>query len=716
MPSDRLAAPLVAVVGGGISGLTVAWRLVTRPDPPRVVVLEAGHRLGGKLRTGAVGPVEVDLGAESVLARRPEAVDLIRDAGLAQALTHPVTAVANVVRDGALHPLPAGTLMGVPGRIEPLRGLLTDTEVARIAAEPGLPPTPVEHDVDIASWVRARMGRAVVDHLVEPLLGGVYAGHARLLSLQATVPALWRQASAGGSLLEGIARSLAPTPGHEPAGAPGAPVFAGVTGGLGRLPAALAATLLERGVTFRTGTPVRGLERSASGWRLVVGPGSAREAGSLTADAVVLAVPPAPARELLAGVCPAGADELAAVETASVAIVALAVPRQVLAGVPGSGVLVPPVEGRPVKAMTFSSAKWAWVGELDPELAVVRLSLGRHREEAVLQRDDGELTALAVADAEELLRRPLAPVASRVVRWDGSLPQPMVGHAGRIERLRAAVDRLPGLAVCGAAVDGVGIPACIAAATRAADKISEDRERIERMSESTAQGRVIAREINETIRYTMWSVFAADQLPAERRALVEEVEQLLAGLAGKGLEIRGWYDVAGLRADADAMVWWHAPTPETLQEAYHALRRTALGRRLRPVWSVMALHRPAEFNKGHVPAFMAGEQARGYVCVYPFVRSYEWYLLPETERRDLLVEHGKAARGYPDVRANTVSAFALGDYEWVLAFEADELHRIVDLMRELRATQARRHVREEIPFYTGPRLPLADLVATLPGD
>ena len=223
-----------------------------------------------------------------------------------------------------------------------------------------------------------------------------------------------------------------------------------------------------------------------------------------------------------------------------------------------------------------------------------------------------------------------------------------------------------------------------------------------------------AREINETIRYAMWSVFAVDgALPEDRAALTAEVEHVLAGLAGKDLELRGWYDVAGLRADADLMVWWHAPQVETVQQAYHELRRTALGRQLRPVWSVVALHRPAEFNKGHVPAFMAGEEARGYVCVYPFVRSYDWYLLPDEERRDMLVEHGRAARAFPDVRANTVSAFALGDYEWVLAFEADELHRIVDLMRELRATQARRHVREELPFYTGTRHPLAEIVTAL---
>jgi chlorite dismutase len=224
------------------------------------------------------------------------------------------------------------------------------------------------------------------------------------------------------------------------------------------------------------------------------------------------------------------------------------------------------------------------------------------------------------------------------------------------------------------------------------------------------------RELNAMIRYTMWSVFRVhDPLgPAPRAELATEVENLLEQLAGKDVVVRGTYDVSALRADADVMVWWHAPSAEVLQEAYGRLRRTTLGHHLTPAWSAMALHRPAEFNKGHVPAFLAGEPARDYVCVYPFVRSYEWYLLPDEERRDLLAEHGKMARGYPDVRANTVSSFALGDYEWVLAFEADELHRIVDLMRDLRASGARRHVRLEVPFYTGRRRPVAELVAGLP--
>jgi hydrogen peroxide-dependent heme synthase len=225
-----------------------------------------------------------------------------------------------------------------------------------------------------------------------------------------------------------------------------------------------------------------------------------------------------------------------------------------------------------------------------------------------------------------------------------------------------------------------------------------------------------ARDVNAMVRYTMWSVFRVVRRLGEdpRDGIVAELDALIEQLAGKDVVVRGLYDVSGLRADADFMIWWHAESPDALQEAYAAFRRTALGRACDPVWSVLALHRPAEFNKSHVPAFLTEETPRHYVCVYPFVRSYEWYLLPDEQRRSLLAEHGQMARGFADVRANTVSAFALGDYEWILAFEADELHRIVDLMRHLRASRARLHVREELPFYTGRRRPLADLVAALP--
>lgn len=210
----------------------------------------------------------------------------------------------------------------------------------------------------------------------------------------------------------------------------------------------------------------------------------------------------------------------------------------------------------------------------------------------------------------------------------------------------------------------------------------------------------VADAVNASVAYTMYAVF---------QGAPTDADALRAGLADlPGLTVRGWYDVAGFRADADFLVWWWAPEVETLQAAYRLL---ASDPGVAPVWSNVGVHRPAEFNRGHVPAFLAGEAPKGYLCLYPFVRSYEWYLLPDDERRELLREHGAAARDYRDVLANTVASFGLGDYEWLLAFEADELTRIVDLMRELRATGARRHVREEIPFFTGPRVELDDLVA-----
>ncbi|MEV8339260.1 hydrogen peroxide-dependent heme synthase [Leucobacter sp. NPDC077196] len=226
--------------------------------------------------------------------------------------------------------------------------------------------------------------------------------------------------------------------------------------------------------------------------------------------------------------------------------------------------------------------------------------------------------------------------------------------------------------------------------------------------------RDVAEQINAATNFTMYAVFKehrgdsngsglANGLGAGRNDASANVHELTSALADiEGLETRGWYDVSGFRADADLLVWWHAPTTEALQRAYRSLWEWSRGR-LSPVWSNIGVHRAAEFNRGHVPAFLAGDAPRGFICVYPFVRGRDWYLLPDAERSTMLREHGMAARDYGDVLANTVASFALGDYEWLLAFEADDLVRIVDLMRELRATEARRHVIEETPFFTGPR-------------
>ncbi|GAA3891121.1 chlorite dismutase family protein [Leifsonia kafniensis] len=194
---------------------------------------------------------------------------------------------------------------------------------------------------------------------------------------------------------------------------------------------------------------------------------------------------------------------------------------------------------------------------------------------------------------------------------------------------------------------------------------------------------------------------------------VNELDDVIALVEAEGVTVRGFYDVSGLRADADVMIWTHADEAETLQWAHRELRRTRLLKSLLPTWNAMGVHRDAEFNKSHVPGFLRGIEPKNWMTVYPFVRSYEWYLLPEAERSKMLADHGRKGASFRGAIANTVSAFALGDYEWLLPIESDDLTELVDLMRELRATEARRHVREEVPFYTGRRVTLAELVEVL---
>lgn len=210
-------------------------------------------------------------------------------------------------------------------------------------------------------------------------------------------------------------------------------------------------------------------------------------------------------------------------------------------------------------------------------------------------------------------------------------------------------------------------------------------------------------DLNDVIRYTNWTVYSRrhDTQSGERATPFDAV---VSHWSSRGIELRGAYDLRGFRGDADFMLWIHAPHAELVQEALREFEDTELGRMSRATWSGMGLHRPAEFNRGHVPGFMRGLDAQQWICVYPFVRSYDWYLLPEEQRRDMLIEHGQAGQKFDRIVSNTVASFALGDWEWILALESPELHDLVDMMRDLRYTEARRHVREEVPFFTGRRV------------
>ncbi|MEU8105304.1 protoporphyrinogen oxidase [Nonomuraea muscovyensis] len=461
----------VVVIGGGISGLAAAWHLrhaahAGQGPRIRVTVLEASPRVGGKLYASEVGGVMVDAGAESMLARRPEGKDLAAAAGLGGDLVDPGITRAAILSRGTLRPMPRSQVMGVPADLAELArsGILSPGGLLRVPMDQILPATLVRTDVSVAAYIRARMGGEVLDRLVEPLLGGVYAGHADRLSLEATMPRVAAAARSERSLLT-AARQIV-----QDASGGGGPVFTSLRSGMGSLPEAVAKA---SEADVRTGVTVRELHRTADGWRLVAGPVPHPEI--IEADAVIVAAPGPAAARLLKAEVPAAAAELARIDYASMAIVTLAYAPTAFPELPtGSGYLVPPVEGRPVKAATFSSIKWPHLGG---DVFVVRLSIGRIGEEHLLQRDDAELVSLATAELAGVLGARGLPLDTRVTRWGGSLPQYNVGHLDRVARVRAAVAPQPGLAVCGAAYDGLGIPACIATGRTAAARILDHLSR-----------------------------------------------------------------------------------------------------------------------------------------------------------------------------------------------------------------------------------------------
>ena len=478
--------PHVVIVGGGISGLAAAFFL--RDEPVRVTVLEGSPRLGGKLSVSEIGGVAVDEGAEALLVTRPEGTALIAEAGLADQRAAPGPTSSAIWTLGALRPLPRRQFMGVPSDMAELArsGVLTGDGVARARQDLELPATGRDGDVSVAAYVGGRLGPEVVDRLVDPLLGGVYAGRSAELSFDATLPALAAASRRYRSLAE-AAGSLLPapptqaSPGQAPTSGPpaggtraGGSVFTTLAGGLGTLPAYLAKA---SGAEVRTSAMARELAPAPGGWRLTVGSAAAPE--QVDADAVIIAIPARPAQRLLASVpgASAAAAALGGISYASMAIVTLAYPRSAFPG-PGlaalgwSGYLVPAVDGRAVKAVTFSSVKWPHLTEHGGgPLEIVRCSVGRIGEEALLQRSDDELAALAAAELAEATGAAGGPATARVTRWGGALPQYTVGHLDRVAAIRAGVAAQPGLAVCGAAYDGVGIPACVATARSAVSQV-----------------------------------------------------------------------------------------------------------------------------------------------------------------------------------------------------------------------------------------------------
>ncbi|WP_344015330.1 protoporphyrinogen oxidase [Pseudonocardia xinjiangensis] len=469
-PVPAQPAPHVAVVGGGVSGLAAAHRLRARVGPAATItVLEQRDRVGGVLHTVDLAGVPFDVGAEAFLARRPEMPLLLGELGLAGAQVHPTGATASLRVNGRTTALPGATLLGVPTSAARLDGLLSAPGLAAVAAEPARPLRwEPGADTALGGLLRERFGDEIADRLADPLLGGVYAGRVDTLGLRPTIPALAAALDAGAPSLTAAADAATvpppkPPPSSEGAPARPTPVFGALAGGYRTLLDALSDAAAA---DVRLGTTVRDLQRRETGWRLVLGPTTAPE--TLDVDAVVLAVPAPAAARLLAAVAPVAARVAAEIELASSVVVALAYrPTDAAVLPPTSGALVATGEPLSVKAFTHSTNKWA---HLSPDgLVRLRASLGRFGEAATLQVDDAGLVHRARADLAALTGITAEPVAAHVQRWGGGLPQYGVGH---LDRVRTIEDGLPaGLAVAGSALHGVGVPACVATARAAAERL-----------------------------------------------------------------------------------------------------------------------------------------------------------------------------------------------------------------------------------------------------
>ncbi|MFN2608332.1 MAG: protoporphyrinogen oxidase [Acidimicrobiales bacterium] len=495
-------APLrVLVVGGGITGLATAWYLRTGAGPvrPEVTLVEAGPRLGGKVRSECMGGVAVEAGPDTFLARVPWATDLARELGLGDDLVAPATGSAFVWQGGRLHPIPPGTVLGVPVTARALlrTGLLSPAGRARAALDLVLPRRPTGPDPSVADVIGGRLGREVLDHLVEPLVGGINAGRADALSLRSAARQLSMAAGTHRSLVLGLRAGRRPAGGGD--GPPG-PVFLAVRGGMQRLIDRLAASL--DGVDVRleaaAGPMVPADERAdgdggvATGrWRVPLGGGGdpdavdadageadaveadaveadAVEADAVEADAVVLTVPAFAAAPVLAGVAPTAATELAAVRYASVVTATLAYrPEDVSRPLAGSGFLVPRGEGTLTTACTFTTSKWPATAA--GGLVLLRASAGRAGDDRAIALDDAALVDRLHAELAAMVGLSAPPMEWRVHRWPRGFPQYEPGHEARVERIEAALP--PGVFVAGAAYRGLGIAACVQQAEATAGRV-----------------------------------------------------------------------------------------------------------------------------------------------------------------------------------------------------------------------------------------------------
>ena len=464
----------VAIVGGGIAGLASALFLLESDPALEVEVFEREMQTGGKLRTDQVDGFVVERGPDAFLASKPGAIGLSRHLGLDGQAISPISENRQsfVMRDGGLMPLPQGLSGLVPGDLKPIleSPLLSSEGKARLARETEIPVRRDQGEESIASFMRRRYGQEAWDRMIEPLLTGIYAGDGERLSIDATFPNLPAQELQYGSLL--VAAIAARDREQSESARPSTPKgFVSFRQGMETLPAATRAAVEQLGGKITVGAAVQAIEYDLGSRQFELSINGS--ASPVRVDAVVLATPAWVGSALLKYVSPGASDALAEIEHSSSGLVALGFPEtQLTKALNGYGYVVPRAEGRDITAMTWVSSKWS--GRAPAGQALVRVFLGRTGREAVLQLEDADLIKLAIAEMREVLGLRIEPTLTRVQRWELAMPQYVIGHRERVSRIESGVAAVPGLAITGTMLRGVGKPDVISSARSAADKVLRD--------------------------------------------------------------------------------------------------------------------------------------------------------------------------------------------------------------------------------------------------
>jgi protoporphyrinogen/coproporphyrinogen III oxidase len=705
----------VVVIGGGLAGLTVAYRLKTGRRDLRIGVFEASDRIGGKVQTRIVeheaGRFVVEQGPDSFLTQKPWARDLAIELGLEDALV-PIASLprsVGILKRGVVIDWPAGMSLLAPTEIGPfLRSpLISRRGKARMALDFVRPPRRGREDESLSSFVRRRLGQEAVDWIAEPLMAGIYSADPDELSIEASFPQLRQMEREKGSVVRGM-RAAAKQRSSGEAGPPSP--FLALRNGMQSLVDRLDDAL---GETVRLETPVERVAGAPSDWSVFFATGDRVQARS-----VVFAVPGQVIAPMVRAIVPEASDILAEMRTSSSGVVSLAFPDEAIeGGHPGYGLVAPRLEERPFNAITVASRKFP---HRAPEgWTLFRLFFGGARSPEMMRASDAEVVSLAVDELRVLYEIVGEPDVLDLTRWRDGNPIAVVGHMERLGAIEAALPE--GLFITGGGFRGSGMPDVVRDASAISERVLAGFGRGPADIETTYEHHDVEREEEDMTEqlpakatYTTFWIFRSTGASRawseeQRQEAAQEAERLLEEHAG-AVSLRAAYSTVGLTAGVDLILWLVADDPASFQALGAALTRSEFGTAFEAKHAYLGMGSGSQYDPNHGPAFLRGIPPKRYLSVYPFTKTPAWYLLPFDARREMMKVHGQLGDEFPTILTNTVSSFGVADQEFVVALEDDDVGTLIRMVQRLRGAEVREYTQVDTPIFLGLRNDLAGAV------